>query len=29
MKKTAKGVSLHKAIGMGFSVSDWTKANKK
>lgn len=26
-KKTAKGVSLHKAIAMGFSKEEWQRAN--
>ena len=25
--KTAKGVSLHKALGQGFTVAEWRKAN--
>lgn len=26
-KKTAKGVTLHKAIAMGFSKEEWKRAN--
>ncbi len=29
MQKTARGVSLHKALGQGFTVAEWKKANKK
>lgn len=28
-KKTAKGVSLRKAIAMGFSKEEWVRANAR